>query len=756
MKKVFLGTYQRHGLAALLTALSCSAFAAEPAQSAESQQTTGSLERITVTAQRRVQSIQDTPATVDAFSADMIDQKGIEKPTDLVKSIPNVDFFSFFGEASNPSFCFRGICMNVQFSDSFEPPVAMYTNDVYVSSGFSQSLQMFDVDRIEVLKGPQGTLYGRNTTGGLVNVVTKKPTYYPEASFSVDYGTHNDIKTFGVVSGPISDSVRGRLAIQHHTKDAYVGGVIHNSDANGADEWALRGSLDIDINASTSLMLTSEIFRVRDDAQASTLNGTLSPETGDPCSYSQLQSGHCVGIYGQRDVSAESLYGGLKRDTWLGADIEGGFDPQNDVDNYSFNATLKTNLADNLDFESITGFISGHKDYIEDLDGSMQMSYDDRLKADAATWSQEFRLLGQTQGINWITGLFYYHDDRDVDTWMFPVTAYHDYSNKKTESVAAYVNADIPLFNDKWLLTLGGRYTYEGRTLDFNRVGSWVSDVTGEHRSTYNDNVDWRAVLSWKPVDKTMVYLSASSAFRSANMNNQSIWGTVQKGSDIDAIKPVSPEYMTAYELGIKSDFWHDRARFNASVFYYDYEDMQYAVYAFDDDLQVGSTVLQNLDKVTVYGAEAAFIVNLTNNLRFNVSYGNTHSEIKADVTDSDGDSLRGNELPMSNPTLSSGLTYDLGLADYGDLRLSADYSWKDDHYFSVSNSMTSRQESYGITDLQAVWTSTGGDYEVMLYGKNIFDKKYAVYAGEIADYTQNIVWGEGATWGIKFTYNFM
>lgn len=740
---------------AVSSVVSNMAFAAPEESTTNASDQQHSLETMIVTAQRRAESTQDMPISISAFSSEMLEQKGIERPTDLVSSIPNVDFFSFFGESSNPSFCFRSICMNVQFSDSFEPPVAMYTNDVYVSSGFSQSLQMFDVDRIEVLKGPQGTLYGRNTTGGLVNVVTKRPTDTLSGTLSVDYGTDNDTTLTGAISGPLTDNIRGRLAVQNHTRDAYVEGDIEGSDANDADSLAIRGTLEIDLGSASKLTLISDVFKVREGAQASTLNGTLDPETGETCTYDQLQSGNCVGIYGRDDLSANTLYeNGLSRDNWLGADIEGGYKPRNDVDTFNVSGTFETEFSNGMSFESITAYVSGQKDYIEDLDGAMRETYDDRLTAETQTWSQEFRLLGDSQYFSWITGLFYFNDSKDVTTGMFPTDVYYDWSTKTAESAAIYADADIPLAGDALVLTLGGRFTSEDRDLDFNRTGSWVDENLDEHRSTSNSNFDWRAVLTWNMADSTMAYASAATAFRSANMNNQSQWGSIGEGSELDSLRPVDPEHMRAYEMGFKSDFLGSRMRFNASMFYYEYTDMQYGIYVFDADLGIGASRLRNLSEVNAWGGEAELTAFVTDNLQLNLAYGNTRSAIKDDVT-SDGRSLQDSELPMSNPTASFGATYDLGLSNGSAIKLMADYSWKDDHYFSINNEVTRMQEAYGVADIQAVWTSPSGRYEIEAYGSNITDEKYAIYAGEIYDNTQNIVWGMGRQVGAKFTYNF-
>ena len=722
-------------------------------------ETGGKLEEIVVTAQKQAQNIQTVPITIQAFDSNEISEKGFLRVSDLTTHVPNVDFFSFFSEAQTPALCFRGVCLTQLFSDSYEPPVAMYTDEVYVGSGFAQALQLFDVERIEVLKGPQGTLYGRNTTGGLVNVITRKPSHELEMNFSVDYSSYNSLTLEGGIGGPLTDGVRGRIAVQTRTSDGWVDSVTDNSKADEADTKAARGALDFDITDKGSLLLSSYYFKVDQGAEANMLNGTVDPNTGEQCSYSQLQSGNCIGIYSDYTSgteSANSLYGGLKPDKWLGYDMPGGGAPHNHLESIGIEGRFEWDF-DAAHFTSISSFANGKKDYLEDVDGNLGAEYEDRLIADADTLSQEFRLDGNWGMTHWITGVFYYNDDRDTGTQLVPAANYADKANKETTSYAVYGNLEIPL-SEQWSAVLGARYTDEEISVDFSRSGYYPAyPVDHEKRSVDSDNLDWKAVLQWEPNDNTMVYGSVTTAFRSANINSQSIYGPIVKGSPTDPMAPVDPEKMISYELGFKSEFFDGRARLNTSAFYYTIDDMQTLIWVFTTST-TGVSRLKNIKSVDAWGAEMDLQVQATERLMLTLSAGFLDSEVdSSESIDVDGEliPLDGHELPFSNPSATLGANYTIPLAERGSLSLQADYKWKDDHYFSVRNTTSTYQESYGLLDVRAVWKSPQETYSVEVYGNNVLDEEYYVYAGNIATNTQNIVWGKPAWYGVKFGYQF-
>lgn len=766
MRKPVFNRFMRLGCIpayfALTMAYPAYAAAVTPQDDPEQQQdSVVALDTITVTVQKHAQTLQETPASVNAFNAEQIKQMGATRASDIVTHVPNADFFSYFGVSQNPSFCFRSICLTKQFGDGFEPPVAMYVDDVYVSSAFGQALQLFDVQRVEVAKGPQGTLYGRNTTGGLVNVIANKPTDHLEASLSQEVGTWNDRISEGFISGPLSESVRGRLAAQVHKRDGYVDSELDadGPKANDIDTQAVRGILDIDFTDSTTLELRADYFRVDQGAQAYGINGTLDPNTGATCSLGQLAGGDCVGIYDGATLSANQLYGKFEPTRWYGADIPGKvWEPRNAIQNRDFAATFKSQF-DGWEFTSITGYNSGHKEIVEDLDGDIGYGMEDRLTADTETFSEELRASGEWGRVSWLLGAFYYHDDRDMTTALIPTSDYYDASNKKTDSYALFANLEIP-FGAHWKAILGGRYSYEKRDVTFSRSGDYTTGTISDATSDFDGNhFDPKAILQWQPGRRFMAYASAATAYRSRDVNTQWIYGNLNTGTALDQLKPLKPEVVTSYELGFKSEPADGRLRINASVFYYDFKDMQTSLYVFDSDLGKGASLMRNLDKVGVWGGETDIQLRLFGGLSATLGYGATQSEIKSHATAKNiaGDyvDLYGNELPMSGQNASAGLTYSLPLGRHGTIDWHADYRWKDPHYFTVFNEVTASSPSYSLVDFNVAWNSPGGRYRIEAFGKNVTDKKYWLYASEIYTNTQQVVWGEPRTYGLRLTWNY-
>ncbi|MGH8444629.1 MAG: TonB-dependent receptor [Solimonas sp.] len=722
----------------------------------------GGLETIVVTAQKHRQSLQQTPLSIAAFDSEQLKDLGITRATDLLGHVPNTSYKSFFGASQNPTFCFRSICLNVPYGDGIEPPVAMYTDEVYASSAFAQSLQFFDVQRIEVLKGPQGTLYGRNATGGLVNVIANKPTDTFDASISAEYGTYNNQVIEGFVSGPLSSSVRGRIAAQMHRRDGYVKGQIDGVDADDIDTAAFRGILDIDLAQNLSLELAGNYFKVDQGAQAYGLNGTIDPATGNTCSMSQQMTGNCVGIYDLRDengnlnVSANSLYGHFDPEHWYGADIPGGLKPKNHIESYGGSATLKWQL-DGWDLTSISAYSGGNKEIIEDLDGDIQYQYDDRLTANADTYTQELRASGTWRDMDWILGGFYYDDSRYLTTQLTPATYYADHSQKDTSSYALYGNLDIPLA-DTLKLILGSRYSWEKVDVNFSRAGEYTSTKTDEKRHASSGDYDGKAILQWSPTENAMTYASITSGHRSPNINSQSQYGRIDVNSPLDALKPVKPEKLISYEIGSKIDFFNHRLRLDGAVFYYDFKDMQtsiYKTYTTSEGNTVGAGVLSNIDTVNVWGGELNLQALLMRGLTFNAGVGITHSDIKTDEVDKDGNPLNGHELPFSNPTANAGLAYATAIGDFGMIKARADYTWMDDHHFSMSNAVTDEGKAYGLLGANLGWISPTGEFQIDVFGSNLTNEKYFTYMQYLYDNTQQVVWGEPRTVGVRLTWNY-
>lgn len=717
------------------------------------------IETVVVTAQKHVETVQQAPLSINAFDASTLKASNMLKPTDIVAQIPNASFSSFFGEGQNPSFCFRSICLTGQFGDGFEPPVALYTDEVYTSSAFGQSLQFFDVERIEVLKGPQGTLYGRNTTGGLFNIILNKPSREFQASLSGEYGSYNNMVFEGSVSGPITDGVQGRLAFQTHNRDGWVDGLADGQKADDVNTQAIRGMLNFDLSSTATLLLSANYFHVDQGAQAYGIYGVVD-SNGGTCSLNKRFKGNCGGIFGDDSMTTNNWVGSAQPNKWPGVNISTGDKARNFIENYSLSATLNWDLGNDLNLTSISSYNIGHKQTVEDLDGSLNYGYDDELWARTKTASQEIRLSGKTvYDIDWLAGVFVYNDSRHLGTNLFPKSDYEDSSTKNTMSWAIYANADVPLPHDL-TFTAGVRYSWEELGVIFNRSGDYVTAKSNERRSNTDGDVDGKAVLKWTPDDMTMLYASFTSGYRSATILTQYVYGTVDKDSARDALKPAKAEKLLAYEVGSKTDLIGGRLRMNTALFFYDFRNKQMTLRKLDCSVGTHCTsyaVMGNVKSSYVWGGEISLEAAITANLFADASYGITDSRISSHETDSNDLPLNSTKLPMSTSTMTYGLTYALPVPEnIGDIKLRANYDWIGGHSFSGGNDADKMayEKSYGLTDANVSWYLPSAPFHVDVFVKNIGNVKYFVDAQELATTTENVVWGMPRTWGIRLTYN--
>jgi iron complex outermembrane recepter protein len=252
------------------------------------------MEEVVVTAQKREQNLQDVSVSVSAFSGDTIQELGFQNPHDIFSQIPNV---SFNDEGTVPQVNVRGVQL-FDFGDGNEPPVGFYVDEVYLGTLAGQTVGLFDIERVEVLRGPQGTLFGRNTTGGLMHFVTRKPTDKFEAGGSFQYGSHDQRIAEGFVSGPFSDRIRGRVAFKYQEDDGWQNNVNNGNNFAVTDTLAFRGQLEIDVTDDLSALVKIHTSDKDNTTQGYGLIGLLDPVTLAPCPIADARAGNCVTAVG--------------------------------------------------------------------------------------------------------------------------------------------------------------------------------------------------------------------------------------------------------------------------------------------------------------------------------------------------------------------------------------------------------------------------------------------------------------------------
>ena len=697
------------------------------------------IEEIIVTAERRSQSLQDVPVAVTAFSAEAIATLQIEDFNDLSLKIPGFSVNSFSKTRVNPAL--RGGSSSLA-SAGAEQAVGLFIDDVYFGGSGDFELDLFDVERIEVLRGPQGTLFGRNTTGGLINVVTKDPD--GEVAGRVQFGTGNySLNQLGAyVTFPINDNLAGSIALLSTDREGTSFNSVTGNDVDNINRSAFRGKL---------------VWQLPGDWQAKlALSHSTADETGVARDAVSAQSTVDLDVLAAQNFVIDSdprtvqmfADGRYTSDQWVGS-------------------AHITKDFDGLTFESIT---TGRK-FKADQDPVSLTGVPTRLFAladnrDVETFTQEFRLLStDSSTLNWQTGVYILHSDetRDlaaVTRWdesvaggafsaifgcpdqsfadfenfvvtpacitnqpeLFDENEFFINENVETLSYSLYAQGTYDV-SDQVAITLGGRYTFDEKTLSGRTLGEydWFwNPVPG----TVVDNVSedwgeftWRAVLDFKPSDTTLVYASASTGFRSGAFD--------MAQSDPALIdKAVDPETVTSLEIGAKTRFFDNRLQVNVAVFDTTYEDLQFFVNSVGSG---GAASTTNAGEATVQGIEIESIWAISEGLTASLAYSNQDgdsSDIPADAEIPDGTPPQGT-VPE---TIILALDYNRA-TDNGEWYGHVDYLQKDEWSLEfIDNAISQfRTEVDGQINANFGYRANNG-WSVQVWGKNLTDELVVLY----------------------------
>lgn len=734
------GHFHRLLLPAAIAALASAA----PVSAQNSQQSV--IGEILVTAQKREQSMQDVSVAVSAFSGEAIEKMGFEEGLDITQQVPNMNFFAIFGEASSPSVSLRGISL-VNFSDSWESPVAIYVDDVYRGNPAGSAIQLFDLERVEVLRGPQGTLYGRNTTGGLVHYVSRKPTETLDAAASISYGSFSELILEGMVSGPLTDGIRGRLAVKSTDNDGWQTNTVSGEKLNDTDNFGYRGQLAFDLGSDGELLLNVHGSEADQQSVGFAHMGYLESATegAATCDIGRIQSGQCTS--NTFDMTGAEA-------------VDGQFDPRHvasgaseglatEIDTFGTSAHLTWEF-DKFKLTSVTAYEELDKFLQDDGDGTEIIWFDEQYTAIAEQLTQEIRLDGAHQRFKWVAGLYYYDDKRDLLTEA-PTTAdglWHREDVKlDSESWAAFGQVEFDLTQQLTLIA-GLRYTDEQRTFNQDSGPSFYGDpiiATGEFA---DDAVTGRLGIDWRPSPDTLAYASLSTGFKSGGFSGS-------YNASAEATRPVGSEDIVNFEVGYKTTLADGRLRLNAAAFTYEVQDYQAQVFL---TVAEGS-VITNAGDVTGHGAEVEVTAQITDNFELIAGAGLLSTEFDSEQifrVAGDEYTLDGNELP-SAPALTYNFVarYYLGLGNGQEVVLQGDYAWQDDHHLQIENDPYAQHDAYGIANAKVSWHSSDQRLSVDLFANNLFDEEYFTYQNTLGSDWGYAVWGKPRTAGVRLNWKY-
>jgi len=664
-------------------------------------------EEIVVTAQRREESLHDVPLAVSAVGAQELEERNYQSMEDFRGAVPSLQVGNYVGEARMN---IRGIGNN-SLSFGSESQVAFSINGVYMSRSAAAAAAFLDVERIEILRGPQGTLYGRNATGGAVNVITRRPTEEFEGSAEVTVGDYNQFGTELILSGPIiGDDVLGRIAIATNEHDGYSRNLFDGRDYDGSESFTGRGTLLFNLSDTLSLTVSGD-YTESDGSYATHFLGKTPDFPGYPTLAGETLGGTTI------PLGAD----GMALDPRL---LNANTPPSNVQESFGVSADLNWDISPNLALRWISSYREKTLDLTTEFDGTSASfpsgvgTLDFLASEDASQWSQELQLLGENGPITWVAGLFYFHEEVDpavfrfgnnFGTVNFPfVTDLSVGGAGQTDAYAAFADVTWDA-TDALSFTLGLRYSYEEREADIRLlIPAFFTDTTLSDSADFED-VSPKFSISYDWNEWVTTYFTASRGFKSG-------------GYDLSAFPPVpfDPETVDAYEIGTK--FRGDNWRAEIAAFHYAY-----------DDLQVGQIVNNlpatvNAAQAEIDGFELSFDVDITDQLSIigaasflDAQFTEFNSFYETTLTVVD---VSGNSLPYAPETQANiGVRYIQPLGGNMELTLFGEANYHDRIYHTEFNDPRVSQPETTTYNASIELGPTDGGWAFEIFGRNISDE---------------------------------
>lgn len=794
---------------ALSVALSSIAFSAQSAV----------LEEVIVTAQKREQSQQDVGIAITAFTGDQMKALGVTNTIEITEQVPGLQMTSF--SPNLVTFNIRGVSQN-NFTDNNEAPVAVYIDDGYVASMNAISGQLFDVERVEVLRGPQGTLFGRNATGGVIHYIThgaddKETNGYVESTFA-DYGKFS---LEGAVGGSFSDTARYRIAARTEESDGYIESTdfpegnplpASGQDLGGTDGIALRGAFQFDLSDTATLDL---MYKYSKDDKVPTGGYNFLPygDAADAYIPPEFQDFVTNVIGAPAGATGDIFFCQSQLDCFAPVDTAGrtifeGDHPepfQNYSDYVGFmdretnNVTAKfdVELANGMQFVSITNYSNTDKFYTEDGDGIPVPIIEFTTVADFTQMSQEFRLSAETENLRWQAGVYYLdmETDAEVITQGAPVAGEAAGlglidANGNSLAVNARVAQDYVLdssnwsifgqleydINDKSTIIAGYRFSQDDKDLDFQRTfqaDALLDPVTGASNNTPvsilgldlrsavaaaggdQDTVDYgdsavRLQWDYKANEDTLWFASYNRGIKGGNFAPSANVSLAQVRHD--------EEVLSAFEIGVKSEFSEGRVRLNATAFYYDYEDYQAFTFsggtpsvsnadAENQGLEIEAVLLPNENWDIILGA------SLQDSSVDNVQTPQLQGTPVGFSVNWPVQFLNDVELPNA-PSFGANYLFRYNIDAWGgNVAVQLDGAYYADQYLEVTNGGAAFQSSYNVNNASVTWANE--QWSIRAWVKNLADEEFKQYALDLGILGGTAVYAPPRWAGVTVGYNF-
>ncbi|MET0657126.1 MAG: TonB-dependent receptor [Steroidobacteraceae bacterium] len=744
-------------LAANIAVLGFTAASSGQAQTTEAEQSSSGLEEIVVTAQRRAESLQTVPIAITAVTAAELSKQGISSTTDIASVTPGLTMTT---QRNSVTPYLRGVGTQ-NGSGSEEGSVAMYVDGVYMASLSANAFAFNNIERIEVLRGPQGTLFGRNATGGLIHVITRDPQFETSGEVNAGYGNYDTSTGSLYVTGGLTDKIAADFGAYYSNQGDGWGENLNPAqpgDLNRRVESSYRSKVLFELSDETNIVFAADYSLVKND-QGNTRAG----------------------------LPGAVLFGGQ---TFSGDIYDADMTIDRDTRSERYGASLRfTHAFSWANFSSLTAYRNAENYTLFDQDSTRLNVITAPITDVLDSWQQEFLLTGETGPLSWTGGLFYYDARTGVDTLslrsgLIPSQNRDRVGIMKTKSYAGFAQGTYA-FTDATSLTLGARYTEDQRELSGHdraapgfpvlAPGTIIpgSDTSGLPKSQTDrtfDKVTYRIALEHRFNPDVMAYASVSRGFKSGIFNST---------TPLDPA--VEPETLDAYEIGAKSELFDGTLRLNGAVFYYQYDDIQLT------RINSGTTTLLNAAGGEVRGVDLEFILaprtpvgNLT--VSGGASYLDTEYTSFPDApflepnpaggnfalntpghpcpADHPAGSFAGNCNAKGNtmiraPELSATVAVDYAfpVATIGELGFNVTAAYNDGFYWDADNRV--KQPSYTLVNAQVSLTTLDEKWRVRLWSRNLTDEEYYITVSTSAGFGDAGAPGAPREYGVGLTYRF-
>ena len=663
---------------------------------------------IVVTAAKRSENLQAVPISISAIGGDTLTKSRITNVDSLVTKVANLQISSTVGD-NTPIFALRGVSMS-DFSLNQSSPVATYYDEVYKGNFAFLGVALYDMERVEVLRGPQGTLYGKNTTGGAVNLISRDAKLgevngYAQAS----YGNYNRFDLTGAVNVPIGEKAALRVAGTYARADGWFKNVVPGlPDLASTNEWALRGTLKLEPTDGIRLTLRA------------------SHSFQNPQNY---------GIYAQPEA--------VNRPGLSQFQIASNVPEKRRAETTSFALTANVDLSETITLTSITSYDKGTLFFKEDTDGIaarvLEVPYFDR----ASQFAQDLRLTSDTGGpFDFILGAYFNREkvfnettlevlgdsDNDANGVIdaadcaagLPVACkIRNQFDQIKKSVALYTDLKYKV-SDALTLRGGLRFThdtgeqtgFQADALGFDNV--FVATLIPRSNLGFKqDNLSGKIGLDYKLASGDLLYASISRGYRAPSFNAQAFFDPSELGV-------AKAEEVTSYEAGAKTQFWDRRITLNVAGFYYTYKNQQFI----NVNPATAAQQLLNIPKSTLYGGEAELTVRASDRFTLHAGMGLLSTKINTGTVS--GVNVSGNRLSNA-PTLTLNASVDATLlkGGFGSVSFHPEVSYQSSQFFENINIPRLRQQSYALFGGHLDWESSNGMFNASLWARNLGNKFY-------------------------------